>query len=164
MIPEIGRFAVPAHPADVDLTLFPARAGTYSLILRLDRAARSAIGALGTVDLPAGRYAYVGSAFGPGGLRGRLAHHIRAAARPPARPHWHIDYLWPAAHLIQIVYAVGPQRLEHTWAGRLIAAPGAFIPAPRFGASDCRCPAHLIGLPPALDPGAWLAGAALQPD
>ena len=36
-----------------------------------------------------GKWYYVGSALEPGGLRVRIAHHARIAARP----HWHIDYL-----------------------------------------------------------------------
>lgn len=121
--------------------LLPDQPGTYVLMLRLDQPQHLRIGALGTFDFPAAQYAYVGSAFGPGGLRGRLAHHLAAATRP----HWHIDYLRAAAPITRIAWAASDQRLEHDWARLLIAAPGAFIPVARFGASDCRCPAHLIG-------------------
>ncbi|WP_462322980.1 DUF123 domain-containing protein, partial [Halochromatium sp.] len=41
----------------------------------------------------------------------------------------------------------GHERLEHRWAQALGALPGARWPLPRFGASDCRCPAHLVALP-----------------
>lgn len=136
--------------------LLPDQPGTYILILRLDPPQRVRIGALGTFDFPAAHYAYVGSAFGPGGLRGRLRHHLA----PVTRPHWHIDYLRAAAHIERIAWGASDQRLEHDWARRLLDAPGAFIPAPRFGASDCRCPAHLIGFRRAPDLDAWLGHTA----
>ncbi|MER3457701.1 MAG: hypothetical protein C4309_02785, partial [Chloroflexota bacterium] len=59
-------------------------------------------------------------------------------------PHWHIDYLRPHAHLCEIWSAVSDERLECAWAQALFSLPGAQVIAPRFGASDCRCPAHLI--------------------
>ena len=120
---------------------FPAKPGTYILLLKLETATSISIGALGTFDFPAGWYAYVGSAFGPGGLRGRLAHHLR----PVRRPHWHIDYLRQAASVQHVVFKAGTELREHVWAAQLAALPGAWMPVPRFGASDCRCPAHLVG-------------------
>ena len=45
--------------------------GTYLLILHLSAAARIEAGRLGRADLPAGCYAYCGSAMGPGGLAAR---------------------------------------------------------------------------------------------
>jgi Uri superfamily endonuclease len=83
---------------------------------------------------------YVGSAFGPGGLAGRLRHHLRSAAKP----HWHIDYLRAALPLVEVWLCPGPQRLEHRLALALHAAPDSSIPLPRCGASDCTCPAHLF--------------------
>lgn len=41
--------------------------GTYVLHIDLTTPATIEFGAAGTVDLDSGRYAYVGSAFGPGG-------------------------------------------------------------------------------------------------
>jgi Uri superfamily endonuclease len=58
--------------------------------------------------------------------------------------HWHVDYLRAKAHPDQMWYAVGTQKLECTWAEVLSGLPGASIPVPRFGGSDCRCPAHLV--------------------
>lgn len=136
--------------------LLPAQPGTYILILRLDQPQRLRIGALGTFDFPAAQYAYVGSAFGPGGLRGRLSHHLAAAMRP----HWHIDSLRTVAPIERIAWVASDQRLEHAWARLLLDAPGAFVPVFRFGASDCRCPAHLIGFERDPDLGAWLGHTA----
>ena len=123
--------------------------GTYVLILRLTEPVTLTIGRLGSFDFPAGWYGYVGSALGAGGLRGRLKHHLN----PVRRPHWHIDYLRQAATLETIWYLASEGVLEHAWASALQALPGATVPAPRFGASDCRCAAHLIQLPdrPDLD-------------
>lgn len=119
---------------------FPPDKGTYTLILRLDAPANLTIGKLGAFDFPAGWYAYVGSAFGSGGLRGRLKHHLA----PVRKPHWHIDYLRTAATVREVWCIASETRYEHTWAAALRAMPGATIPAPRFGASDCKCPSHLI--------------------
>lgn len=119
----------------------PASKGTYILILRLEEPAHLTIGKLGTFAFPAGWYAYVGSAFGPGGLRGRLKHHLA----PAIKPHWHIDYLRRAAPVRAVWYHAGEAVYEHEWAAAL--ASRAAIPAPRFGASDCRCQTHLIHFP-----------------
>ncbi len=96
-----------------------------------------------------GFYIYVGSAFGPGGLRGRLFHHLSRVESP----HWHIDYLRPVTNLVEVWITEDQQKREHEWARALAAGQVAFIPLPRFGASDCRCPAHLFFLPlqPSLD-------------
>jgi len=48
----------------------PDERGTYILIASVLQMKRLKIGRLGTYDLLPGFYAYVGSAFGPGGLRG----------------------------------------------------------------------------------------------
>lgn len=115
--------------------------------LRLLAPARLTVGRLGPFAFPAGWYAYVGSACGPGGLRGRLAHHLG----PLRRPHWHIDYLRAVAPVETIWLSAGDAAQEHAWAASLAQMPGAAIVAPRFGASDCRCPAHLFhfAAPPA---------------
>ncbi len=47
------------------------------------------IGALGTFEIPEGMLAYVGSAYGPGGLIARISRHLRKGKRL----RWHIDYL-----------------------------------------------------------------------
>ncbi len=115
--------------------------GTYALLLRLDTRWTVEVGALGAVDFPPGWYLYLGSARGPGGLAARVARHRRVADK---RVHWHIDYVRPATTLIEVWISPGKVHQECAWAaaaGRLI---GADIIAPRFGASDCRCPSHLF--------------------
>jgi Uri superfamily endonuclease len=112
--------------------------GTYLLLLRLDAPARLTIGRLGVVTLAAGWYVYVGSALG--GLGARLRRH----ARLEKRHHWHVDTLRAACDLVAIAARIGPGRVECLTAARVAGLPGASLPVPRFGSSDCRCHSHLI--------------------
>lgn len=123
--------------------MIPRERGTYLLLLRLDQPAVLRVGRLGRFAFVPGFYVYSGSAFGAGGLRARLQHHLA----PVTKPHWHLDYLRQAARIAEIWYRCGPRSAEHTWAALLGDLPGASLPAPRFGASDCRCPAHLFHYP-----------------
>jgi Uri superfamily endonuclease len=120
----------------------PAAPGSYVLYMRLARALRLPVGRLGTFTFATGDYLYVGSAFGPGGMRARLRHHARISTTP----HWHLDALRPYVELLGGWYSTGEQRLECTWSRALAAQPGVTAPAPGFGASDCRsgCIAHLF--------------------
>ena len=149
-----GRFSV----AGFVVMSFPTDTGTYILILRLDAPVCLRIGKRGEFDFPAGWYAYVGSAFGPGGLRGRLTHHLA----PVTRPHWHIDYLRRAARVCAVWWLAGEMRCEHPWADVLCSLPGAVIPVPRFGASDCQCAAHLVHFVDTPDFDAFCRGAEIQ--
>lgn len=138
----------------------PSRAGTYCLILRMYNAAGLTIGKLGQFNFPAGWYAYTGSARGPGGLRGRLQHHLR----PVGNAHWHIDYLRSLATVRLVWYQAGARASEHAWAEALAKMPGANIPAMRFGASDCRCASHLVHFsqPPDRARFQQLSGSAME--
>jgi Uri superfamily endonuclease len=98
------------------------------------------VGALGLLDFKPGLYAYVGSAFGPGGLRARLGHHLSLVRAL----HWHIDYISQKADLVGIWYTCDPARREHEWAGICALMPGVLSPFSRFGASDCHCFSHLF--------------------
>lgn len=114
--------------------------GSYLLGMRLDEDVLLAIGRLGRFAFPAGYYVYAGSARGPGGLSARLARHWRREKRF----HWHVDYLLACVHLVEVWTAVSTQRLECVWAKAIMEMAGARVIVPRFGASDCRCPTHLI--------------------
>jgi Uri superfamily endonuclease len=120
----------------------PSEPGSYVLILKLDKPTRIAVGKLGTFEFPAGWYAYAGSALGPGGLAGRLAYH----QRQNKSFQWHIDYLLDHADLVEIWWAVQNKRKECIWASALRDIPSAGVPVANFGASDCRCLAHLVHL------------------
>lgn len=118
----------------------PSAPGSYVLVLETSARRRLAVGALGVLVIEPGFYAYVGSALGPGGLAARLGHHLRRAAAP----HWHIDHVRLHAAPREIWLSRGASRREHEWAAIVGSHPGATIPLPRFGASDCRCESHLF--------------------
>lgn len=127
----------------------PATGGSYILWLKLNRKRRISVGRLGEHLFQAGFYAYTGSAFGPGGLKARLGHHLKKAERP----HWHIDYLKNIAAVREIWFSAEPENLEHLWSNALTQMPNARIPVIAFGSSDCACPTHLLFFPeqPAFD-------------
>jgi Uri superfamily endonuclease len=110
----------------------PEDHGTYVLIARVLQTKRLGIGSLGEFDITPGFYAYVGSAFGSGGLRARLGHHLESLAEP----HWHIDYLLEVATPIEIWFTTADRKLEKDWAELLEEAPGFRVPIARFGSSD----------------------------
>jgi Uri superfamily endonuclease len=114
-------------------------AGTYALILSSRVVRPLAIGRRGQLDVRRGFYVYVGSAFGPGGVRARVAHHQKLAVRP----HWHIDYLRRVTQLEETWVTYDPVRREHQWAEMFGRLRGATIPLAGFGATDCACEAHL---------------------
>jgi Uri superfamily endonuclease len=110
----------------------PEAKGTYVLIASVAQMKRLQIGRLGACDIAPGFYAYVGSAFGSGGLRARLGHHLESTAAP----HWHIDYLLGVAEPVEVWYTTANQKLERHWAELLEKAPQFRVPIPRFGSSD----------------------------
>lgn len=127
-----------AQQADRALPAWPDGPGTYLLLLRLSESAMIETGSRRRFRLPAGWYVYVGSALG--GLRARLRRHAR---RSKPR-HWHVDALRARADLVAVVYRESRERLECATAARLATLPGASVPVPGFGASDCRCRSHLF--------------------
>lgn len=119
--------------------------GSYLLILQLQEELRQlTVGRLGCFDFAPGYYLYVGSAFGPGGLAARLAHHQR---REKAHPHWHLDYLRSYAALLEAWTIAGAPPLEQAWCAALATVPDLQMPVRGFGASDTRRPAHLFYTP-----------------
>jgi Uri superfamily endonuclease len=69
-----------------------ATGGTYTLLIALEEDASVETGSLGTVELPAGHYAYTGSALGPGGFA-RVDRHREVAAGERDVRQWHVDHL-----------------------------------------------------------------------
>ncbi len=124
--------------------------GSYILVLQLEAATRLGVGKLGTFDFPAGWYLYCGSAFN--GLESRVRRHLRQ----DKKYHWHIDFLTTAAAVSQVWWTEGAERRECSWAGTARDHPGATLPVPGFGSSDCRCDSHLVYLP------TWTEVEALQ--
>ena len=117
----------------------PRKPSSYALVLRVRNPCRIRVGRLGILDFPVGLYIYVGSAFGPGGLRARIKHHMRQSSHP----HWHIDFLRRGAQVERVWYLTG-KRMECVWAARLRDAAGMATGVTGFGSSDCRCPTHLF--------------------
>lgn len=120
--------------------------GTYALVLELQEPAELRIGSLGLIRFDRPFYIYVGSAFGPGGVRARIGHHLR----PVRRAHWHIDYLKHCAKVFDVWQCTDRARWECNWAMSILDRRGTSL-VPRFGASDCRCPSHLIGVSRHID-------------
>jgi Uri superfamily endonuclease len=110
----------------------PDEKGTYVLIASVPLMKRIEVGRLGRFEIVPGFYAYVGSAFGAGGLRARIGSHLGSTRAP----HWHIDYLLEIAQPLEVWYSTAGRKLEHHWAGLLAEAPQFRIPIPRFGCSD----------------------------
>lgn len=121
----------------------PAAQGTYLIGIMVAPGAWIDVGHLGRFFFPVGWYGYTGSAHGTGGLRARLARH----GRSEKRLHWHVDYLLARGRLKAAWWTVSPLRLECAWADAIRRLPGSQVIVPGFGASDCRCQAHLAYLP-----------------
>ena len=122
--------------------------GAYLLLIELTAPLALDIPRLGAATLRPGRYAYGGSAYGPGGLRARIGRHLRAHK---AR-RWHVDRLTAAGRVVGIRAVPGGR--ECALVRDVLASPGVSVPVPGFGSSDCRaCPAHLVMLPERFDAG-----------
>ncbi len=85
-----------------------------------------------------GLYAYVGSAFGPGGLRARVSRHFRREKKI----HWHIDWITanPRSQVVGAFLFPG-RAVESNLAAALSRH---FASVPGFGASDSREDSHLF--------------------
>ncbi|MBZ6495772.1 GIY-YIG nuclease family protein [Natrinema longum] len=116
--------------------------GTYVLVIDVNRSTSIQVGAIGEREFAAGAYAYVGSAFGPGGFS-RVDRHRELAAGDRETRHWHVDYLLGhAATQLETAITFPNADRECELAGSL---PGESVPG--FGASDCECESHLLAVP-----------------
>ncbi|MEJ2109168.1 MAG: GIY-YIG nuclease family protein [Acidobacteriota bacterium] len=118
----------------------------YILYLRVRKDLALKVGVLGPIVLSAGSYAYVGSACGS--IQARVSRHRRLAESKTGKIHWHIDHVLvhPDTELTRIKSIPGCS--ECSIAQSVAARPGATVPAPGFGSTDCMsgCPAHLFRL------------------
>jgi Uri superfamily endonuclease len=112
--------------------------GNYILIFKLNAEKKITIGKLTQANFPSGTYAYVGSAFGPGGVAARVSRH----ARDNKKDHWHIDYFAKWANLTEIWWTTEPHIAECELASTLAISASRIVH--RFGASDCSCEGHLL--------------------
>jgi Uri superfamily endonuclease len=114
--------------------------GTYVLILHLRDKKEILVGGLGSLVFLTGYYAYVGSAFGPGGLAARIGHHLKSASRP----RWHIDYLRRESVPAEAWISEQDARRETAWASIMRRMKGVKIPVRGFGSSDSHRESHLF--------------------
>lgn len=120
-----------------------AAKGSYVLVVECDGPVIVEVGALGEITFD-GTYAYVGSAFGTGGLS-RVDRHRRVASGEHDVRHWHIDYLLGASATRLASVETYPDRdIECALATALREA--GCKPVASFGASDCDCGSHLWGV------------------
>ena len=108
--------------------------GVYQLRIHLKRPKTIRVGALGKHSFPAGWYVYTGSARN--GLAQRVGRHLRQNKRK----HWHIDHLLAVADQVEAFVLPGEKLTECELHARLRRGKVLIL---GFGASDCRCEAHL---------------------
>ncbi len=118
---------------------FPIAPGSYALLLHSSADKKIKIGKLGEFLIKKGYYVYIGSAFGPGGLKAIIGRHLKKNKKL----RWHIDYLRKVTGIVDIKYSTSKEKLECRWAEEL-AEKGAIIHCKGFGASDCKCNSHLF--------------------
>jgi Uri superfamily endonuclease len=117
----------------------PVAPGAYILQIDLDQPILVKTASKARAELSPGRHFYCGSANGPGGLRSRLARHMRQGKSV----HWHIDQLTERG-AVTGAWTVRNGR-ECDLVAMLAPLP---MPVPGFGSSDCsRCRSHLLFLP-----------------
>ncbi len=118
----------------------PGGRGYYALIMKVS--SRLVVRTRGgrVFNLDPGIYVYLGSAKGPGGIRARVARHLRRNKKA----HWHIDYLTshPSVEIHAVLSFTGEEAdMESLLAQRLI---DKLKPIPGFGSTDKRNdPTHL---------------------
>jgi len=110
------------------------RATTYQLHIVVPQPLDIVIGRLGHFQLSPGRYVYTGSARRS--LQARVRRHLSAEKTR----HWHIDYLLSGQGVT--IVGVHLSRMEECKLNQTVEGK---MPAPGFGASDCRqgCGSHL---------------------
>ena len=100
------------------------------------------IGQLGSHFFPSGYYVYTGRAVK--GLEKRIQRHLSRKKKC----HWHVDYLTAQKDIdvVQVLIHSSSAEEECDIVKYICSLPGASIPVPGFGASDCsgRCGAHLV--------------------
>ncbi|CAM3988927.1 DUF123 domain-containing protein [Psychrobacter arenosus] len=123
----------------------PKAMGSYVLVMQLAEDKTIAIGKLGVFNLRAGRYYYVGSAMGAGGLASRVGRHFRAD--PDKKLRWHVDYLRAEMTLVGCWVWQSATRLECAIAQQLTELANdneSLSCIAKVGSSDCRCSSHVF--------------------
>ena len=122
----------------------PKQSGSYVLVLHLNADKLIQVGKIGRLRCRAGRYYYVGSAMGPGGLASRVGRHFRNTADKKLR--WHIDYLRAHMSVVGCWIMVNETRIECEISEMLSHNPDLTVMS-RVGSSDCLCAGHVYFAP-----------------
>ena len=112
-----------------DAMCLPSLPGTYALLLRSNAEQDLQVGSLGNQKLLPGFFVYVGSAFGPGGLKARVKRHLAA----DKKLRWHVDYLRAATQPVAVWYTLDEHRQECRWAEVMSSMTGVTVPIAGFG-------------------------------
>jgi Uri superfamily endonuclease len=112
--------------------------GIYQLLIYLPKNVSIIIGKKGKFRFPKGYYIYTGSARN--GLEKRIERHLKKNKKH----FWHIDYLLDFASIKEVFLFTNGKLEECVLNLKMLEKPEAQIIMPKFGASDCGCPAHLI--------------------
>ena len=117
----------------------PSLPGAYVLAVDVVKPVKVAIRGQPATRLGPGRYLYCGSAWGPGGLKARLARHMRRGKAV----RWHIDRLTETGVVAGAWIFPGGKECD------LVAALSKLpVPIEGFGSTDCsRCRSHLLYWP-----------------
>jgi Uri superfamily endonuclease len=111
--------------------------GIYQLLIYLPKDAWIVIGKKGKFKFPKGYYVYTGSARN--GLEKRVERHLKKNKKH----FWHIDYLLDFALIKKVFLFTNDEFDECALNLKTLEKSNAKIIMPKFGASDCDCPAHL---------------------
>lgn len=111
--------------------------GIYSLVFDCNE--KIVVGSIGEKELN-GRFCYIGSARGKGGLESRIGRHIDLYKGKKDVRHWHIDYVLPRCDLIGYCYGKTSKDKECEL-GKKMNYTMVFD---GFGSSDCDCKSHLF--------------------
>ncbi|MGJ7921824.1 GIY-YIG nuclease family protein [Neobacillus sp. LXY-4] len=109
----------------------------YAIELRLEEDRVIEIGKLGTFQFQKGNYIYIGSA--KRAILSRLNRH----KKPEKVNRWHIDYLRAHCEITKIITYEDTYG-ECSLAENLRKSKRGTFPIKGFGASDCKCPSHLV--------------------
>lgn len=114
--------------------------GTYCLLMELPVFRKIKVGRLGWLEFQLGYYLYLGSAFGPGGLKARINRHLKSIKKY----RWHIDYLRRFCSMDSVYFSTEAKNLECVWSNHLSSIKNIQNSHQGFGSSDCSCFAHLF--------------------
>ena len=116
--------------------------GAYQLLIYLSNSTHIRIGKKGTFRFPKGYYIYTGSA--KNGLKARVQRHLRENKKN----FWHIDYLLNHASVKKVFLFLDGRTDECSLSRKMLIKLEAKVLVPKFGASDCNCPTHLVFFTP----------------